>query len=71
MKREPTAEQLAELKNFAAMNGRTWKSRLRHAWETGQYAECGAADYSHLLQQIRNTFGPTWLVNFKLAKEGM
>jgi len=66
---KPNAEQLWALRTFAALNGRTWKSCLRHAWETGMYAEHGAADYSNLLQQVRNTFGPSWLVKFKLPAE--
>jgi len=62
----PTAEQIEALQHFARINGRTWKSCLRHAWMTGRYADHGAAKYSHLLQQIRNTFGPSWLVRFTL-----
>jgi hypothetical protein len=55
-----TAEQLKAIKEYAAANGRNWKSALRHDWETGQsYGD---------LQQIRNSFGPSWLVNFRLPK---
>ena len=58
-----TVEQLAALQTFARENGRNWKSALRHSWETGDY--CTNAD-SASLQQIRNTFGPSWLVRFRL-----
>ena len=44
-------EQWAELKTYAANNGRTWKSRLRWAW-TG-----GSAD----LRWARNLLGPSGL----------
>ena len=55
-----SAEQLKAVQEYAAANGRNWKSALRHDWETGQaYGE---------LQQIRNNFGPTWLVNFRLSQ---
>ena len=63
---QPTAEQIEALKKFARINGRTWKSCLRHAWETGRYADHGAAGYSNLLQQVRNNLGPSWLVRFQL-----
>lgn len=50
---KPTTEQIQALVTFATANGRTWKSRRR----------------SDLLQQLRNSFGPPWLVRFSLAKE--
>ena len=60
-----TPEQLEAINRFARENGRTWKSNLRHAWETGRYDDHGAGEYSHLLQQVRNGLGPSWLVRFK------
>ena len=56
----PTPEQLAALVAYARENGRTWKSRLNHDWSTGQ--STGA------LQQVRNSFGPSWLIRFRLPK---
>ena len=53
-----SAEQLAALSAYAAENGRTWKSKLNHAWMNGQT--------DSMLQQIRNQFGPSWLVRFRL-----
>jgi hypothetical protein len=66
MKKEPSAEQLDALRTFAKANGRTWKSGLRHCWETGKYAYYSGTDRSDLLQQVRNEFGPSWLVRFKI-----
>jgi hypothetical protein len=62
-----TTEQFAALQQFAAAQGRRWKSELRHAWETGDYpSDCDSAS----LQQVRNTFGPSWLVRFQLPQAG-
>jgi hypothetical protein len=61
-----TEQQLIALRAFAKANGRTWKSKLNHAWMTGLY---NSSDDSMNLQQIRNTFGPTWLVRFSLKAE--
>jgi len=49
------------LKNFASNEGRCWKSALRHCWETGIYPNGCRSD---LLQQVRNIYGPSWLVKF-------
>lgn len=60
---KPNAEQIQALSDFAAAHGRNWKRDLRHAWETGDYpADCNDA----ALQQVRNIFGPSWLVRFSL-----
>jgi hypothetical protein len=69
-KQQPTTEQLAALIQFAAENGRNWKSTLRACWMIGNY-QTGTyyttADTA-ALQQVRNEFGPSWLVRFSLAK---
>ena len=65
-KHEPTPEQLKALLTYASNNGRFWKRLLRHAWETGDYQ---AEDDTALLQQVRNSFGPSWLVDFRLPKD--
>ena len=61
MKQELTAEQLAALRDYADSHGRTWKAQLNFEWMTGTARGT--------LQQIRNQFGPTWLMRFKLPKE--
>lgn len=46
---------------YAMYRGRT-KTMIHHAWETGDYSDLGiyAADVA-VLQQLRNTRGPSWL----------
>lgn len=63
----PNADQIQALKQFAAANGRNWKSELNNLWMNGayRYAVMGGAD-AGLLQQVRNEFGPSWLVRFSL-----
>jgi hypothetical protein len=56
-----TPEQLAALRAYAAEHGRTWKSQLNDDWMNGRA--------SGPLQQIRNQFGPSWLLRFRLPKE--
>jgi hypothetical protein len=66
-----TAEQLKAIRLWAGVHGRTWKAALRLAWETGNYE--GIEQYGNeaaYLQQVRNTFGPSWLVRFVLPKDG-
>ena len=65
MKQTPNATQLQALKTFAAENGRSWKAALREAWLTGNYP---AGSDSASLQQVRNTFGPSWLVKFSIQE---
>lgn len=60
-----TADQLAALRTFAKANGRAWKSKLNHAWSTGRYNDYSGAD-DGLLQEVRNMFGPSWLVRLRL-----
>ena len=60
-------EQFIALRTFADANGRSWKSKLNIAWSTGRYDDfSGTEDYSSL-QQVRNTFGPSWLVKFSFS----
>ncbi len=68
MKHEPiNNEQLTAIREFARIEGRTWKQVLRQAWMTGDYGTHG--NISNYLQQVRNTAGPAWLVKFKLTPE--
>lgn len=60
-----TNEQMDAIQQWAHRNGRNWKSELRQAWMTGDY---GTFEQSNYLQQIRNSFGPSWLVRFRLPK---
>lgn len=63
MKQTLTAEQLKALQDWAKVYGRNWKTPLRDAWMDGDYHGFKDCNY---LQQIRNTFGPSWLVSFRL-----
>lgn len=56
-----TADELAELRRYAAKNGRAWKSRLRAAWMSGGN-EDGTGG---ILRTLRNTHGPGWLERFR------
>ncbi len=61
-----TTEQYNSLRDMAITYGRNWKSRLRLMWMDGDYE--GRHD-SNVLQTIRNTFGPSWLVRFRFTPE--
>jgi|HubBroStandDraft_1064217.scaffolds.fasta_scaffold34755_8 hypothetical protein len=52
--------QLYALEMYARANGRYWKSKLHDDWMNGRS--------SGTLQQIRNSFGPTWLTRFNLKR---
>lgn len=69
MKHSPTFDQIDALYMFARANGRCWKSALAVLWQNGAYnnAVLGGADPA-LLQQVRNSFGPSWLVKFSLKR---
>jgi hypothetical protein len=62
----PNTEQLEALRLFAVANGRSWKAELNALWYNGAYdnANLGGAP-AHLLQQVRNGYGPSWLVRFR------
>lgn len=57
---EPTQEQLTALREYASEHGRNWKSALLDDW---MYARVPGP-----LQQVRNNFGPKWLMLFDINK---
>jgi hypothetical protein len=57
------AAALAILAEVKAKLGRNYKSAIRVAWMNGNYDGQGLGEWANRLQQIRNAFGPTWLVN--------
>ncbi len=63
MNAQPTPEQLAALERWRQANGRTWKAKLNDAW---MVAGQRVAGYEPALQQLRNNFGPEWLVKVRL-----
>lgn len=61
--KSPNAEQLEALKTYASKHGRSWKQELLNDWLSGKDAH---HPNGHLLRQVRNQFGPTWLNKFSL-----
>ena len=59
-------EALSILVAVKAKLGRQYKSAIRVAWMNGDYDGEGLGEWSSRLQQIRNTFGPSWLVRAKV-----
>lgn len=60
---QPTAEQLEAVRAFAARHGSDWREALAQAWWTGRDA---SQPGGHLLRQVRNTCGPSWLATAKI-----
>jgi hypothetical protein len=58
----PSLEQQQALQQFAAANGRYWKSKLKAAWYNGTDA---SLPNGGLLRQVRNELGPLWLASFR------
>ena len=54
----PSEAQLAALYRFAKANGRSWRRKLMDDWFNGRS--------EGELQQLRNSHGPRWLLQFKL-----
>lgn len=62
MRKDPlTEEQVAAIRAYAKKHGRFWKQQLNLDW---MYARTTGT-----LQELRNTHGPSWLVDYKLPKE--
>jgi len=59
-----TTDQRDALKLFSEKNGQAWKDKLNLAWSSGSYKGLDGSQ-SALLQQVRNQFGPEWLVKLK------
>jgi hypothetical protein len=62
-KQIPNPEQIRALQIWALLHGRKWKNALAKAWSDGNYQ--GFHHYPYL-QQLRNNFGPSWLVRYKV-----
>ena len=60
----PSAEQLAAVDAFAAKYGKLrggWQEHLITCWMSGADAR---EPNGHLLRQVRNQFGPSWLAKY-------
>lgn len=62
MKTLTEQEALETLAQVKAVLGRNYKSAIRQAWFDGRY-DSTLGDWSSQLQNIRNQFGPSWLVD--------
>ena len=58
--RKPTTEMLSALQSFADCHGEDWKEQLSFAWMNGSDER---EPNAHLLRQVRNHLGPSWLIN--------
>ena len=55
-----SAEQIDPLRAYRDQHGRLWKSRLLAEWLSS------TGDEGPELRQVRNTFGPSWLLTYRL-----
>ena len=55
-------EAIEVLRQVKIILGRNYKTAIRNAWMNGNYSAESLGQWSSQLQQIRNTFGPSWLV---------
>lgn len=71
MEKLPSLSQieLAELREFAAIEGRNWKAALQsESWWRGIPARDKKGKEYPALYGLRNSHGPSWLVNFRFPK---
>jgi hypothetical protein len=62
----PNTEQLAAVRDYALAVGPEWKASLTTDWLRAGTAVSSMRDRYHLLQQVRNKFGPAWLATFEV-----
>lgn len=66
--RQPSPEQLRALRDYAAVYGPRWKSRLLQHWQNENLVCPSRPGDLPLLRQVRNQFGPSWLTRFRLEE---
>lgn len=65
-----TETELAQLRQFAQIEGRNWKSVLqRESWWRGIPCRDRKGNEYPDLYGLRNSHGPSWLFNFRFPKE--
>ncbi|HEY9826951.1 MAG TPA: hypothetical protein V6D19_16045, partial [Stenomitos sp.] len=64
---KPNPEQLAALESAKAFWGKQWKQELSECWLSSRYPYQLDAQ-KHLLQQVRNQGGPSFLKTFRFPK---
>lgn len=57
-------EHVQALQEFADRHGATWKEELMRQWMSG--ADAATNQDGHLLRQVRNQGGPSWLSRYEL-----
>ena len=62
MGKQLDAGQRAALEEFKERYGENWKQELLDKWRTGAAVNALRSGNGFYLQQIRNQFGPAWLV---------
>lgn len=58
---DPTEDQKVALCAYRERHGKRWKSRLLADW-----LKSGAPDERPELRQLRNSHGPSWLLDYRL-----
>lgn len=62
----PPPAHIDALKAFKKHHGKQWRTRLGQYWRDGWGRDTEGLPYDvALLQELRNTHGPTWLANQK------
>jgi hypothetical protein len=62
--------EVAEIRAFAAVQGRPWKAYLqRESWWRGLPAKDRNGKEYPSLYGLRNTHGPAWLMAYRIPKE--
>jgi len=56
----PPPEQIDALRAYRDLHGRRWKGRLLAEWLSS------TGDEGPELRRVRNTFGPSWLLSYRL-----
>lgn len=64
-----TDEQYQALKTYAEWQGPEWKQDLSFDWMRAGTDKWHSKETYHLLQQVRNRFGPKWLASFEFSEE--
>ncbi len=62
----PNKEQLEAVRDYALAVGPEWKASLSRDWMRAGTSVSSMRDRYHLLQQVRNQFGPAWLATHEV-----
>ena len=65
------AEAIEVLVRVRKSTGHYWRSIVHACWHNGWYRKNHLGEFEGALQNIRNTFGPSWLMKVKLPSRGV